>query len=81
MKYPDYSNNLDIKQVEIVYAESKLFLHCRGWHFFTAMSDILSAKNVSYKKSEFARFNLFFGKTEYRLPTFGTHSYYKKYAK
>lgn len=56
MKYPDFNNNLDIKQVEIVYAESKLFLHCRRWHFFTAMSDsktsFLSVKKVSYKKSE-----------------------------
>lgn len=62
------------KQVEIVYGESKPFLNCLGWHFFTAMSVIetsfWSVENVSYKKREFVRFILFFGKTKYRLQTF-----------
>jgi len=62
-----------------VYEESKLFLNCLGWHFFTAMSVIkisfLSVKNVSYKKREFGRFILFFGKTKYRLQTFDTRDY------
>jgi len=62
-----------------VYGESKLFLNCLGWHFFTAMSVIktsfLSVKNVSYKKREFGRFILFFGKTKYRLQTFDTRDY------
>ena len=46
-----------------MYEESKLFLNCLGWHFFTAMSVIkisfLSVKNVSYKKREFGRFIFF----------------------
>ena len=78
MKYPDYNNNLDIKQVEIVYAESKLFLHCRGSIFLqqcqTSRFPFCQLKSFLIKRVNLQGLIYFLVKQNI---DFDTRSYYK----